>query len=394
MATSLGIVVLLGMAAQYTFTKLHLPGLLGMLLVGMVLGPYGLNLIDADMMRVSADFRKLALIVILLRAGLGISKEDVKAVGVTALKLSILPGLLEGFTVMGIAYFFLDFHWAEAGVLGFILAAVSPAVIVPHMLMYQVEGWGAKKRIPTMILAGASIDDVIAITLFSSFLGFASGQNIHLGVKLLSIPLAILLGVALGALVGIVMVKVFEKHHMRDTKKVMLILGVAIMMTALEQALKSRVEMASLLGVMALGYVILEKRPHVAKRLSAKFNKIWLFAEILLFVLVGAQVDTALAWQAGLVGLLLVGLGLFSRSIGVWIATMGSDLNPKERWFTTIAYWPKATVQAAIGAIPLAYGLDQGQLILALAVLSILFTAPLGSLGMDLMHKRLLVKES
>jgi NhaP-type Na+/H+ or K+/H+ antiporter len=393
MATSLAIILLLGMTANYIFTKIKLPGLLGMLIIGVLIGPFGFDLLDENLMLVSSEFRKMALIVILLRAGLGISRDDLNAIGGVAIKMSFIPGILEGFTVLGVSMLLFDLPLLEAGILGFIIAAVSPAVIVPYMLRYKSEGYGTNKRIPTMILAGASVDDVFAITIFSTFLGLSIGGDANIPLKLLGIPVSIVLGISIGIFIGFVLVKIFEKYHIRDTKKVMMILGIAILLTTLETVLKSRIEIAGLLGVMAIGFVILEKRPQVAKRLSLKLNKVWLFAEILLFVLVGAQVNVILAWDAGAIGMILITCGLIARSIGVMLATMGTNLNQKERLFSVIAYWPKATVQAAIGAIPLAMGVESGELILALAVLSIVITAPLGALALDLTHKRLLVKE-
>lgn len=393
MSTSLAIIILLGLLANILFIKMKLPGLLGMLLLGMILGPYVLDWISPDLLRVSADFRQIALIIILLRAGMGIGSDDLKKVGTPALKLSCIPGLFEGFTIAFLSTKVLGFSFIEGGILGFILAAVSPAVVVPAMLDFQEKRLGTNKGIPTLILAGASIDDVFAITIFTTFMGLYSGSHVNIGVQILNIPISIIIGILLGTIIGFIMVKIFEKYHIRDTKKVLLILGSAIMLTALEKFFKSRVEIAGLLGVMAIGFIILEKRPVVAKRLSHKFNKIWIFAEILLFVLVGAQVNISVALNAGLKGLLIIFIGLIGRSIGVFISLLGTNLNWKERLFCTIAYIPKATVQAAIGAVPLALGVKSGEIILAIAVLSILVTAPLGAIGIKATGKRLLEVE-
>ncbi len=390
MATSLAVIILLGTIGNWLFSKMKLPGLLGMLVVGMVIGPNALNILDHDMMLVSAEFRKMALIVILLRAGLGISRDDLNAIGKTALKISIIPGLLEGAALVVAAQIIFGFSFITAGILAFIIAAVSPAVIVPHMLDFKAKGYGTAKRIPTLILAGASVDDIIAITLFSTFLGAYMGHKANIAGQLASVPISITLGIVLGLAVGFILVKVFENYHIRDTKKLMMIMGLAILLTALEDLLDHRVEIAGLLGVMAIGFVILEKRPVVAKRLSIRLNKIWVLAEILLFVLVGAQVNVMLALDAGLSGLLFIFCGLVARSIGVVISLIGSGLNRKEVVFAIIAYWPKATVQAAIGAIPLSMGVVRGDLILALAVLSIVVTAPLGAICLDLFHAKLL----
>ncbi len=392
MATSLAIIILLGTAGNWLFSKLKLPGLLGMLIVGMAIGPNALNILDHDMMAVSAGFRKIALIVILLRAGLGISRDDVNTIGKTAIKMSVIPGLFEGATLIVAAHFIFGFNYVTAGIVAFILAAVSPAVIVPHMIDYKERGYGTNKRIPTLILAGASVDDIIAITMFSMFMGIYMGKATSITRQLLSVPISIVLGVVIGLIIGFILVKVFERYHIRDTKKLLMIIGLAILLTALEDLLDHRIEIAGLLGVMAIGFVILEKRPVVAKRLSVRLSKIWIPAEILLFVLVGAQVDVMLAIDAGFSGLLFIAVGLIARSIGVVISLIGSGLNRKEVLFTVMAYWPKATVQAAIGAIPLSMGVVHGDLILALAVLSIVVTAPLGAISLDLSHKKLLVK--
>lgn len=390
MARSLAIIVLLGLGANKLFEKLKLPGLLGMLIVGVIIGPYGVNILQPGIINVSGDLRKIALIIILLRAGFGINKKDLKRVGTTALKMSCIPGLIEGFFIAFASIKFLNFTFIQGGILGFIIAAVSPAVIVPSMLRLMENGWGTKKGIPTLILAGASIDDVFAITIFSGFLGLYSGSNMNIGLQILNIPISILIGIIMGLIVGIILVKVFEKYHIRDTKKVLLIIGLSIFLTELENTLKTKVEIASLLGVMTMGFIIVEKIPHVGKRLGAKLNKIWVFAEILLFVLVGAEVNINVALDAGKVGIIVILIGLLGRSIGVVISILGTDLNWKERLFCVIAYVPKATVQAAIGAVPLSLGVASGDVILAIAVLSIIITAPLGAIGINLTAEKLL----
>jgi NhaP-type Na+/H+ or K+/H+ antiporter len=381
MATGLAVITLCGLIMNTLFTKMKLPGLLGMLLAGIIIGPYGLDWISLELMAVSADFRKIALIIILLRAGLGISRESLNRVGGTAIKLSVLPGVFEGLTVALVAIPILGFTFIQGGILGFILAAVSPAVIVPMMIQLTEKGMGTDKNIPTLILAAASVDDVVAITIFSSFLGLYSGAHVNIGVQAAMIPVSILLGISVGILSGYMLVALFKRFHIRDTKKVLILLGIGIMLTALENAMKNRLEIAALLGVMTIGFILLEKRPVVAHRLSQKFGKIWVFAEILLFVLVGAQVNPALAFHAGGAGLLILTAGLGARSVGVLLSTAFTRLNRKERFFCVIAYWPKATVQAAIGAIPLSLGVAQGELIMAISVLSIVVTAPLGALA-------------
>lgn len=393
MITSLGIIMLLGMVAHMLFTKMNLPGLLGMLLLGICIGPYGLDWLDPMLMEIAGDLRRLALIVILLRAGLGISKDKLASVGSAAVRMGFLPGILEGLTVAYVSTKLLGFSFIEGGILGFIIAAVSPAVVVPLMLQFSQEKLGTNKNIPTLILAGASLDDIFAITIFSTFLGLYSGNHMNIGIQLAGIPVSIILGILSGAVIGYILVKVFKRYHIRDTKKVMIIMGLAILLTSLEDLLDGTVEIAALLGVMTIGFIILELRPKVAHRLSAKFNKVWVLAEIILFVLVGAEVNTALAIDAGLVGIVILLAGLSARSIGTWISVMGTDLNWKERLFCVISYTPKATVQAAIGAVPLAYGVKSGDLILAMAVMSIVITAPLGAIAMQFSSTRLLEKE-
>lgn len=390
MATSIGIIVILGLIANYLFAKLKMPGLLGMLLLGIMIGPYGMNLLQPNILEASADFRKIALIIILLRAGFGISKDDLKKVGLPAIRMSCIPGIIEGLMIAFVSILLLDFSFVQGGILGFIIAAVSPAVVVPQMLDFTEKQIGTDKGIPTLILASSSIDDVFAITLFSSFLGIYSGTHINIGVKLLGIPVSIILGITLGTLIGLIMIRLFKKFHIRDTKKVLMILSSAILLTALESLLKSKIEIAGLLGVMTIGYIILDKMPHVGKRLAMKFNKIWIFAEILLFVLVGAQVDVRMAFDAGLSSVVIILIGLLGRSVGVFLSLIGTNLNRKERLFCVIAYIPKATVQAAIGAIPLSLGVSSGDIILTIAVLSIIITAPIGAILINLSAPKLL----
>lgn len=393
MVTSLGLIIGLGLIMNYIFEKMNLPGLLGMLILGIGLGPFGFNLLDQVLLDVSQDFRTMALIIILLRAGLGISREKLNSVGSTAIKFSFIPGICEGFLIAFMSTKLLAFSFVQGGILGFIIAAVSPAVVVPLMLKFMDDKVGTNKNIPTLVLAGASIDDVFAITIFSTFLGLYSGSKVNIGVQILSIPLSIVLGIAVGFIAGLVMAYLFKTKHIRDTKKVLIILSMAILITALESALKSTVEIAGLLGVMTIGFIILEKLPIAAKRLSAKFNKIWIFAEILLFVLVGAQVNISVAFDSGMIGLILIIIGLLGRSFGVVLSVVGSNLNFKERLFCVVAYTPKATVQAAIGAIPLTLGVAGGDIILAIAVLSILVTAPLGAIAIRYGGKHWLVTE-
>lgn len=392
MAVSLAVILLLGLPSKRIFEKLKMPGLLGMLILGVIIGPYGLNLLQPEMLQVSEDLRKIALIVILLRAGLGISRDDLKKVGTAALKISCIPGLIEGFFIAFASMKLLDFTFYQGGILGFIIAAVSPAVVVPSMLKLIENNIGTKKGVPTLILTGASIDDVFAITIFSAFLGLYSGANINLGIQLFSIPISILLGVLAGIIIGYILIYIFRTKDLRDTSKVLLVLGFSILLNELEGLLKTKLQIASLLGVMAVGFIIIEKMPNVGERLSNKFNKIWVLAEILLFVLVGAQVNVNVALKAGKVGIIIILLGLLGRSIGVILSLIGTKYNWKERLFCVIAYTPKATVQAAIASVPLSMGVESGDVILAIAVLAILITAPLGAIGISISAEKLISK--
>ncbi|MFV3013663.1 cation:proton antiporter [Clostridium botulinum] len=390
MASSLAIIILLGLIANKLFEKLKLPGLLGMLILGILIGPHGLNWLSKDILNASSDLRKIALIVILLRAGLGLNKDELKLVGKTALKLSCVPGIIEGFFIAIASTKLLGFSFIQGGLLGFIIAAVSPAVVVPQMLSLMDKGLGKAKGIPTLILAGASIDDVFAITIFSTFLGLYSGKNINIGMQILKIPISIILGTLIGVLSAIIIIKIFKKYAIDNTKKILIILSVSIILTLIEALLKGKLEIASLLGVMALGFVISDKIPNVGNKVSKGLNEIWVFAQILLFVLVGAEVNMVIAFKSGFLGIIIIALGLIGRSIGVLISLKGSNLNKKEKLFCVIAYIPKATVQAAMGAVPLANGVVSGDIILAIAVLSILITAPLGAIAINLSGSRLL----
>jgi NhaP-type Na+/H+ or K+/H+ antiporter len=381
MALSLALIILFALLFGRFFNKIKLPALLGMLFIGILLGPYGLDLISQDILNISSDLRMITLIVILIRAGLGIEKETLKKVGIPAIKLSFVPGLLEGAAVIGAAIYFLKFEFIEAGILAFIIAAVSPAVVVPQMLSLIDKKKGAKKGVPTLILTGASVDDVVAITIFSAFLSIYGGEQINILKQVLNIPIAIILGIILGTGIAFLLLYVFNKYHIRDTKKALLILSFGILMNSLEHLLDGIIPIATLLGIMVIGFVIQERYSILGKRLSLKFNKIWVFAELMLFVLIGAEVNIHLALKSGLIGIIIILVGLTARSIGVLISLSGTNLNLKEKSFCVLAYTPKATVQAAIGAIPLAAGVASGELILALAVLSIVVTAPLGAIA-------------
>lgn len=390
MLVTLALMIIAGQLSSSFFRRIKVPGVIGMLLAGLLMGPFVLNIMDEKMLLISADLRKLALIIILLRAGLGISKSSLLAVGRPAFFMGFLPGVCEAMMVAFLANRLLGFTIVEGFILGFIIAAVSPAIVVPKMIEFLDEGRGKDKNIPTLVLAGASIDDVFAITLLSVALGLYGGVNQSLASVMMSIPLAIVLGGIIGLFVGWLILKVFNRFEMGDTRKVLYVLAFAILLTGLEALLKGRIEIAGLIGVMAIGLIILEKSPSTAEHLAQSYGKIWFFAEVLLFTLVGAQVNIQVAIQSGGVGIIVIFLGLLARGIGVYLSLIGTPLNFKERTFCAIAYIPKATVQAAVGGLPLMMGVANGEIILALAVLSIMITAPIGALGIHVAGKKLL----
>ena len=389
MLTGLGLLLLLGYIGGKLASKLKLPPLIGMLFVGVLTGPYVLNWLDADLLLVSQDIRTFALIIILLRAGLGIKKKEIRQVGIIALKMSSIPCILEGFTVMGLTYYLLGFSLAEAGMLGFIIAAVSPAVVVPSMLDLKEKRLGEDKQIPTLLLAGTSIDDVFAITFFTFFLGLGTeAGDSSLLLDIARIPFSIIGGVLIGAVLAFLAVFVFKLVSKKYVEKLVILLGSTILFVEWGD----HIGIASLLGVMTIGFLLLEKIPKQSREFSLALGGLWVFLQILLFALVGAEVNIDVALDAGIIGVLIIVIGLVARSLGVWLATMKSELNVKERIFCMIAYTPKATVQAAIGAMPLALGVEQGATILAFAILSIILTAPLGALAIYTSAPRLLNK--
>lgn len=389
MLTSLALIFLLGMLLGSVFTRLRLPGLLGMLLTGIILGPYALDLIDGGILAISADLRQLALVIILTRAGLALDLNDLKRVGRPAVLMCFVPACCEIAGMVLLAPRLLGISVLDAAIMGSVVAAVSPAVVVPRMLRLMEEGYGTDKSIPQLIMAGASVDDVFVIVLFTSFTGLAGGQGFS-PARLAGVPVSIALGIAVGIGVGLLFAWVFRKIHVRDSAKVLVLLSLSFLLVALEKAVEPIVPFSGLLAVMAAGVAILRARPNLAGRLSAKFSKLWVAAEILLFVLVGATVDVRYAVSAGGKVVLLLLAVLLLRVGGVFLCLLKTRLNLRERLFCMLAYIPKATVQAAIGGIPLAMGLSCGPIVLTVAVLSILITAPLGALGVDLTYKRLL----
>lgn len=402
MLFSFAVFIFVAMILSKCFEKLHLPPLLGMLFTGILLGENSKDFfvyekgmsylssffISDKILDVSSELRTLGLIIILIRAGLGIDKEVLQKIGFTAIKMASLPCLVEGFTVMAAVHFILGYSLPVAGCLGFILAAVSPAVVVPEMLVLKERGLGKEKEIPTIILAGASIDDVFAITLFTAFLGISMGEGINIFNEVLKIPASIISGLLLGLLVGYALMLLFRYYHIRDTRKAIIFLMAAIMFHHIEEL--NIFPIASLLGIMAMGFMILAKDAGLAKRLALKFNKIWVFGEILLFVLIGAAVDISVIFESGHIGVLIIIIGLIGRLFGVTAALYKSNLNTKEKLFCGISYIPKATVQAATAGIPLAMGVPHGDTILAIGVLAIIMTVPIGVTGIRLGRETLL----
>ncbi len=375
---SLFFIILAGLAAKKFFEKLKLPGLVGLVLVGILAGPFVFDLLEPGLLALSAEIRLLALIIILLRAGLGLDRHVLKRIGAIAFKMSAIPGLFEGLTIMLLSRIFLDFTWAQGGMLGFIIAAVSPAVVVPSMLELRDRGLGMDKNVPILILAGASVDDVFAITLFTVFLGIADG--VPVGSPLLNfalVPVEIIGGILLGLVAGYLLVLLFNRFSLARIEQLLLVTATGIIVTLIGQA----ASLAGLLAVMSLGFIILEKGSVYVSHLEGSLNNLWFAAQLFLFILIGAAVNIQVAWRAGAVGILIIAIGLIARSLGVFLATWRSGLTWNERKFCAVAYLPKATVQAAIGGIPLALGLPGGGLILTVAVLSIIITAPLGAIA-------------
>ncbi len=398
MLTSLAFIFLVGLALGAVCQKLKLPRIIGMLVTGIILGPFVLNLLDASILSISADLRKMALIIILLKAGLSLDLSDLKKAGRAAVLLSFVPASFEilGYTVFAPVFFGID--RIEAALMGAVLGAVSPAVVVPRMVSLMDKKYGTKKAIPQMILSGASCDDIFVIVLFSTFLSMAQGGRANV-MDFVNVPLSILCGILLGAVVGYGLYLFFEtayahKHCVRNSMKVIIVLGFSFLLIAIEGWLEGKVPVSGLLAVVSMACVLkLKSTVFVSKRLSEKFGKLWLAAEVVLFVLVGAAVDIRYTLTAGIGAVFMILVALLFRTIGVLICTIKTPLNWKERLFCVIAYLPKATVQAAIGSVPLAAGLSCGNLILSVAVLAIIITAPLGAIGIDNTYRILLEKE-
>ena len=398
MLTSLAFVFLAGLAAAAVCSAIKLPRIIGMLLVGIVLGPHILNVLDDSILSISSELRQMALIIILLKAGLSLNLSDLRQVGRPAVLLSCLPATCELAGYILLAPYLLGVNRIEAAVMGAVLAAVSPAVVVPRMVFLMENRWGTDKSIPQMLLAGASCDDIYVIVLFTTFTGIAQGGNAR-AADFLNIPVSIVLGIAVGAAAGYALSRFFEaafarNHMVRGSVKVIIVLSVSFLLVALETVLKGKIALSSLLAVTSMACMLARKTTgEVRARLSEKFGKLWIAAELILFVLVGAAVDIRYVSETGLAAVLMVLTALIFRAVGVVLCLAGTKLSRRERLFCVIAYLPKATVQAAIGSVPLAMGLPCGKIVLSVAVLAILITAPLGALGMDAAYRKLLKYE-
>ena len=392
MLLSIALILVVGMAMGWICRKVKLPSLLGMLLTGIVLGPYVLNLLDDSILSISSELRKIALIIILTRAGLGLDLTGLKKIGRPAVFMCFVPASFEMLGMILLAPKIMGVSVLEAAVMGAVLAAVSPAVVVPRMVKLMEEGYGTKQGIPQLILAGASVDDVYVIVLFSTFLGMMQGKGVS-AVSFINIPVSILLGIAIGLILGAALSLYFEKVHIRDTAKVLIILSISFFLVVIEDTLMTPITFSALIAIMFIGIGLKKKREVVAVRLSAKYGKLWVASEIFLFVLVGATVNITYLKNVGVKALTLIAGALIFRMLGVLECLLKTEFTGKERLFVMMAYTPKATVQAAIGGIPLSLGLACGDIVLTVAVLAIVLTAPLGAFAIDLSYKKLLHKE-
>ena len=391
MLTSLAYIFLLGLVLAAVAKKFRLPSLIGMIITGILLGPYVFNMLDQSILGISSELRRLALVIILTRAGLSLDIRDLKQVGRPAILMCFVPATLEILGVVLIAPKIFDVTVLEAAIMGSVLAAVSPAVIVPRMIRLIDEGYGTENSIPQMILAGASVDDVFVIVLFTAFTSLVTGNSVSI-MELLQIPISIIVGIIVGVAVGIVLIKFFKAFHMRDSVKILIILSVSFLLLEMETRLEGILPMSGLLAIMSMGIAIKQFYSKLAVRISVKYNKLWVAAEVLLFVLVGAIVNLNYVFKAGVIAIIIVVGAMAFRMVGVLICVLGTKLNIKEKIFCMLAYTPKATVQAAIGGLPLAMGLACGEKVLTLAVLAILITAPFGAICVDRSYQKLLRK--
>ena len=389
MLLSISLILILGMFMGWICQKIKLPSILVMLINGIVLGPYVLNLLDDSILGISAELRKIALIIILTRAGLGLDLSGLKKIGRPAVLMCFVPASFELIGMILLAPKLMGLTVLEAAIMGAVLAAVSPAVVVPRMVKLMDEGYGVNEGIPQLILAGASVDDVYVIVLFSTFVGMMQGEGASI-LKFVNIPISIFLGIAIGLLIGVLLAYFFKKMHIRDTSKVLIILSISFLLVVMEDKLSTPITFSALIAIMFIGIGLQKKRETVAKRLSVKYGKLWVAAEVFLFVLVGATVNIGYLGKVGVKALIVIIGALVFRMFGVFVCLLGTSLKRKERLFTMLAYTPKATVQAAIGGIPLALGFTCGDLVLTVAVLAIVLTAPLGAFAIDLSYKKLL----
>ena len=388
MLLSISMILIVGMSMGWICQKCKVPSLIGMLATGVVLGPYVFNLLDSSILGISAELRKIALIIILTRAGLGLDMSELKKIGRPAVLMCFVPASFELIGIIILASNLMRLTILEAAIMGAVLAAVSPAVVVPRMVKLMDEGYGTKEGIPQLILAGASVDDVYVIVLFSTFVGMMQGEGVSV-LKLINIPVSILLGILIGLLLGFVLAYFFKKVHIRDTSKVLIILSVSFLLVVFEDKLTTPITFSALISIMFIGIGLQRKREEVAKRLSVKYGKLWVAAEVFLFVLVGATVNIGYLGKVGMKALIVIIGALAFRMLGVFVCLIGTSLKKKERLFVMMAYTPKATVQAAIGGIPLTLGFACGDTVLTVAVLAIVLTAPLGAFAIDLSYKKL-----
>lgn len=397
MLNSLALIFLAGLSLAAICQRIKLPRIIGMLMTGIILGPFVLDLFDPSILGISSELRRMALVIILIKAGLSLNISDLKKVGRPAILMSFLPAVFEILAFVFLAPTILKVTRIEASIIGAVLGAVSPAVVVPRMVQLMEEKYGTNKSIPQMILAGASLDDVFVIVLFTTFIGMAQGESASV-MDFINIPVSIISGILIGAAAGFFLAWFFEtnyshKNLVRNSMKVIIVLGTAFLLLAVEEWLENILPVSGLLAIMSMAMVLAMRSVlEVTKRLQEKYGKLWIAAEVILFVLVGAAVDIRYTLEAGAGAVLMIFIGLVCRSIGTWLCMLGTNLNKKEKLYCVIAYLPKATVQAAIGSVPLSLGLSCGNIVLSVAVLSILITAPLGAIGMDLSYKKLLTK--
>ncbi|WP_409200302.1 cation:proton antiporter [Methanobrevibacter sp. DSM 116169] len=387
---NLGIILVLGIITIKLLNRLKVPSFLGFLLIGIVLGPFGLNMIDDAFLGLSQEISTLAIVILLIRAGLGLNRQAISKVGRPAVEMSCIPSIVEGLSVMVIAHYILGISFIEAGMLGFILASVSPAVLVPRMLDFIRRGYGTKKGIPSLLLAGSAADDVVAITIFSAFLGMYGGSNINVAGDIIGIPISIILGILIGAVFGLGILFIFKKWDFSSTEKLLIVLSIGILLNSFGELVENYIPVAGLVGVMVVGFLIVDKLPKIGKELSDKFSHIWFFAEIIVFCLLGAQIQLNIIPEIFVPGMIIITLGLGARAIGVFISLLGTGLNHKEKLFCMVSYIPKANAQATIGSLPLAAGVASGEIILAITGIAIIYTAPVGAILIEYFGPKLM----